>query len=132
MEMEANERPWFEKLTVTPLITHAVEVLRSAIPQGAVKISVSIDIDSGQTEFDGASLTEEQTAAAWMLVAVAAYHRGQMVAAYGTVISEDDDRIPQKMQAAQEHFEEDVRRKLNIEMDGFVFNGLSGILTVFA
>lgn len=128
--MIESTKPWFEELTVTPLIEHAVEVLRTAIPAGQTGIGVSIS--DGEVECYDSSITDEQVAAYMLLAAVAAYHHEQMIAAYG-VVGEDGYHMPPELQAAQQHFDEDVRRKLNIQIYGDTYEGgLNGTVSVSA
>src|SRR5260370_4441108 len=93
--MASTNKPWFEELTVAPLIAHAVKVLRTAIPgkMPPGPVGITIAMGDGRLEYDGAifafgpdhqypsgphkvaviPLTDQQKAAAWLLVAVAAY-----------------------------------------------------------
>lgn len=106
------------ELTVTPMIQHAVTWLRSAIPAKATQINVSF-ID-GRIEGRGPhGLTEPQLAAAIMLIGVATYHHCLMVAVHGE-IDERTGKMPEALYVAQQAFAADVRRKLNIEVDGYV------------
>jgi hypothetical protein len=123
------DRRLLTELTVTPLMLHAVTLLRSAIPARATKINLSFS--DGHVENPRHGLSEPQLAAAVMLIGVATYHHSLMVAVYGEA-DERTGKMPEALRAAQRTFAADVRRKLNIEMDGYVVgNDWDGGVTVY-
>jgi hypothetical protein len=144
--MDESTRPWFEELTVTPLITHAVEVLRAAIPRrgdiepGGEGIKVKrefgimsaessrvVDEAGGIQEYDDLTLTDEQKHAAELLLATFEYHLFLIEQAYERPTSEEakvyahaavyGEASPAGRLTAQDNFASDVERKLKISFD---------------
>lgn len=150
--MTSTGRLWFEELTVTPLIAQAIAELRAAIPtdlpQGAIGIEFTCHVDRYNDIIDThradiiyaeapeerrkVEVSDTQQAAAWMLVTVAAYQRQHMMTTYGELNDDGDYGPTPDLQASEARFEEDVRRKLNIKIDGSLcFTEMSGSVTVY-
>jgi hypothetical protein len=136
--MNASERPWFEELTVTPLIERAVKDLRAAIPKNLPLGTVGITISSGGCDTYSAysrgntvKLAYTQQAAAWLLISVASYHFEHIDATHGAIVNGDEVITP-TLQAARARFNEDVKRKLNVKIEGNLgLEDFDGSVTVY-
>ncbi|MGA5426628.1 hypothetical protein ACPCVL_07490 [Streptomyces koyangensis] len=138
------------ELTVTPLISRAIAVLRTAVPSQLVRVG-AIGIVVGFTEFglsgggdivwaksvrqapmtQDVPLTDAQEAAAWMLVGTAAFYDELWREAAGLRGDVDANTSP-TYRRLSEQFNQNVRRTLNIEVDGYVYDRhLSGRVTVY-
>lgn len=127
--MRKGDRRLIE-LTMTPMIEHAVRLLRSAIPAKATEIDISVS-DGRVERRRNNGLTEPQLAAAIMLIGIATYHHNVMVAVYGET-DERTGKMPEALRAAQQAFAADVRRKLNIDVNGCVVGtDWSGGITIY-
>ncbi|GLZ30650.1 hypothetical protein Lesp02_28390 [Lentzea sp. NBRC 105346] len=145
-----NDNRGLTVLTVTPLISRAITVLRSAVPSQLVRAG-AIGIGVGFTEFgregggditwaksvrqapvtDDLPLTDAQEAAAWMLVGTAAFYDELWREAAGLRGGVDANSSP-TYRRLSEQFNQNVRRTLNIEMSGYVYDRhLSGRVTVY-
>jgi hypothetical protein len=146
--MGNNDRGLTE-LTVTPLVSRAIAVLRAAVPSQLVRAG-AIGIGVGFNEFgrEGGGdivwaksirhapvthdlpLTDAQEAAAWMLVGAAAFYDELWREATG-LPNETADTSP-TYRRLSEHFNRNVRRALNIKVNGYVYNRhLSGRVEVY-
>lgn len=138
------------EIAVTPLITHAVNVLRAAVPSQLVRAGVA-GIGVGFTEFgregggdivwpksvrqapmtQDVPLTDAQEAAAWMLVGTAAFYDELWREAAGLRGDVDADTSP-VYRRLREQFNQNVRRTLNIDARGYVYDRhLSGRVVVY-
>ena len=109
---------------------HAVALLRSAIPAQATQLHISFS--NGRIENRKHGLSEVQLAAAIMLIGVATYHYDLMIAAYGE-LNKQAQQAPQALRLARQAFATDVRRKLNVIMQGYVVDSdWDGSITVTA
>jgi hypothetical protein len=85
--MAKGTRLWFEELTVTPLIEHAVGVLRAAIPERTNVTGIKVEIEDGKLrasyddpslthmkDIEYVTLTRQDTEAARLLIATFWYH----------------------------------------------------------
>lgn len=144
-----NNNRGLTELTVTPLISRAIAVLRAAVPSQLVRAG-AIGIGVGFTEFGregGADITwaksvrqapthdlpvtDAQEAAAWMLVGTAAFYDELWREAAGLRGDVDANSSP-KYRRLSEQFGQNVRRTLNIEVDGYVYDRhLSGRVVVY-
>lgn len=118
-----NNQWRFTEFTVTPAIAHAVALLRAAIPAGAAKIDVELSPERG--------FTERHKAAASMLVGSVAYHHEHMVGLYGEIDEHTNKAQKARHLAARAALARDIRRKLNIEVVGYYYDGLEGMVTVY-
>lgn len=133
------------ELTVTPLISRAVTVLRAAVPSQLIRAG-AIGIHIGFTEFGrnrepeiewaksvrqapkhNLQLTDAQEAAAWMLVGVATFYHELWGEACGAT-----DTLTPQFRSLRDRFNQDVRRKLNVKMEGNVYDRyLHGSVTAY-
>jgi len=119
------------EFTVTPMIQHAVALLRAAIPAGVNEFHVGICDGHIEGRPRRSGLTESQIAAVYMLIGVAAYYHELMTQAYGE-IDNRTGKAPEAGRVARQAFAADVRRKLSIEVDGYVVEDeWHGGLTVY-
>jgi hypothetical protein len=135
------------EITVTPLIAHAVAELRVAISVRPSAVSVRAGFNEWGFESrkatithhngrkDSITLTSQQEAAAWMLVGIGAFYEGLWRKACGVEeIDETEAPPPARYVALERRFNEDVRRKLNVKIVGYIFdidNHLNGSVTVY-
>lgn len=156
--MDAN-KSWLSEFTVTPHITHAVEVLRAAIPRrgdlqpgdegitvtrneyGGLTAESSRVVDGdGTMEYDDLTLTEEQANAARFLLDMISYYAklieqyyeepdDEAIRAYATAAVRREQEPPDGLLAAENRLVEDVMRKLNAHFDR---HGFGGNLSVYS
>ncbi|NUL28421.1 hypothetical protein HRW09_02315 [Streptomyces lunaelactis] len=138
------------ELTVTPLISRAVTVLRAAVPSQLVRAgAIGINVGFNEFGFEGRTatvlhrngsersirITPVQESAAWMLVGVGAFYESLWRGACGIEeIDEDKAPIPPSYLALRRRFNQDVRRKLNVEVGGCVSDidrYLHGSITIY-
>jgi len=144
-----NDSRGLTELTVTPLISRAVDVLRAAVPSRLIRAG-AIGIGVGFTEYgrEGGGdivwaksvrqapvahdlpLTDAQEAAAWMLVGTAAFYDELWREATG--LPNDAADTSPTYRRLSEQFNRNVRCALNIEVNGYVYDRhLSGRVTVY-
>ena len=124
--MVSHEPTWLHELPVTPTSRAAVEALRGLIVRG--ESHIDIDVTDGKVSANGAKLTSLHIAAALSLIAAAAFHYQQACVVYDATEAHE----PAGVQRAITAFEANVRRTLNIELHGLIYNGkLNGSMRVF-
>lgn len=147
--MNGTDENWATDFAVTPVVKHAVNVLRAIRPRdGMPAEAIGIDISFSNGQFEGGAklvfadaankrdsveipLTEQQQTAAHMLISVAAYHHEQMCAVFGEEDDSGTGRMPKELEVALKQLREDIRRKLNIDLIGYFLNELGGGVTLY-
>jgi prepilin-type processing-associated H-X9-DG protein len=131
---------------VTPLTTQAVARLRTAIPRRRPQNAIGIDVSfcDGHVELDAATfvmlgegvsevhipLTDRQKTAACVLVSIAAFYHDLWEIECG-IKEHANVRLRPEYEVLDLRFKEDARRKLNIEVYGYYYEGMNGGLAVY-